>query len=159
MPQHTSEGRRLVGVWRRSGGWRVWLRWWSFQDGPAVVGSCEWPGVGVIGSGSRFGQVVGDRWRLRAVGPAQRAEPGEITRLGLVKSPPAEVFEPVIVATKRPGVDLVGSSAVPVINGVVQVGAAGAGAAAGIDTRPVPNLNMAAQRCPGESSGRVLSGR
>src|SRR6476660_2272945 len=63
--------------------------WWSVQDGTVVVGAGEWPGVGIIGSGSGFGQVVEDWWWLAVVGPAQWAGPGEVTRRGLGQPPPA----------------------------------------------------------------------
>jgi hypothetical protein len=47
---------------------------------------------------------------------------------------------------------------VAVINGVVEVGAAGRGAASWVDARPVPDLDMAAQHRPSEPGGGVLSG-
>jgi hypothetical protein len=42
------------------------------------------------------------------------------------------------------------------VQGVVKVGAAGSGAAPGVDTESVADLDMATQRGPGESSGWVL---
>ena len=44
-----------------------------------------------------------------------------------------------------------------VIQGVVEVGAAGASPAAQVDARPIPDLHVAAQRGPGEAGGRLLS--
>jgi hypothetical protein len=66
-----------------------------------------------------------------------------MARLRLVQPPAPLVLELVVVATQRPGVDLGGEPAAAVIHGVVQIGAGGRAATAGVDTDPIPDLDMA----------------
>ncbi|MGH3755330.1 MAG: hypothetical protein ACRDRP_22065 [Pseudonocardiaceae bacterium] len=86
-----SEGWRLAGVWRRGWWWGVWLGWWSLQDRPVVIVGGRRRVAGAAGPWPGFGQVVGDRWGLGAVGLAQRAGPHDsrlVTHIWWVGSRP-----------------------------------------------------------------------
>jgi hypothetical protein len=48
---------------------------------------------------------------------------------------------------------------VVVVDGMVEVGAVGGGAASRVDTRPVPDFDVAAEYRPGEPGGRILRGQ
>lgn len=75
-----------------------------------------------------------------------------------MQPPPASVFQAVIVSAQRPGVRAGGGPALPVVNGVIEIGTAGRGSASRVNTRAIPDLDMAAQHRPGEPGGGVLSG-
>ena len=61
-----------------------------------------------------------------------------------------------VVPADRPGVVLGGDPAVGVVDGVIEISVPGRAAAAGMHTRPVADLDMAAQRSPGEAGSRIL---
>ncbi len=99
---------------------------------------------------ARYGTVAKARG---VVAMHQRGEPGPSGTLKNRTKP--DIRRP----AAWPGVRLGGGPAVCVVKSVVEVGSAGRAAAAHIYTRPISDLDMAAQHHPGEPGGRGLSAR